>query len=195
MDIEGPGDFADGFSFFNEMANEGALLRPQFGRAPKRDAACLAARRPSSVRVAISARSNSAMPAKTVSTMRPAGSGVSAQGSAMDCSPACFASIVSAMRSSSDVERARRSRRVTTTTSPARSSRAGARARAASCEHRRFPPRTAFRSRPHRDGHAGWRDPGRSWTRAHTRASCVWIHSAANLIAKDAHFADILCER
>ena len=41
MDIEGPGDFADGFSFFNEMANEGALLRPQFGRAPERDAACL----------------------------------------------------------------------------------------------------------------------------------------------------------
>ena len=41
MDIEGPGDFADGFSFFNAMANEGALIRPQFGRAPEGDAACL----------------------------------------------------------------------------------------------------------------------------------------------------------
>ena len=41
MDIEGPGDFGDGFSFFNEMASEGALLRPQFGRAPEGDAACL----------------------------------------------------------------------------------------------------------------------------------------------------------
>ena len=44
MDIEGPGDFADGFSFFNAMAGEGALLRPQFGRAPEGDAACLDSR-------------------------------------------------------------------------------------------------------------------------------------------------------
>ena len=41
MDIEGSGDFADGFFFFNEMANEGALLRQQFGRAPEGDATCL----------------------------------------------------------------------------------------------------------------------------------------------------------
>ena len=41
MDIEGSGDFGDGFSFFNEMASEGALLRPQFGRAPEGDAASL----------------------------------------------------------------------------------------------------------------------------------------------------------
>ena len=41
MDIEGSGDFADGLSFFNEMANEGALLRQQFGRAPEGDATCL----------------------------------------------------------------------------------------------------------------------------------------------------------
>ena len=41
MDIEGAGDFADGFSFFNEMAREGALIRPQFGRAPEGDAAGL----------------------------------------------------------------------------------------------------------------------------------------------------------
>ena len=41
MDIEGPGDFADGFPFFNEMASEGALIRPQFGWVPEGDAACL----------------------------------------------------------------------------------------------------------------------------------------------------------
>ena len=41
MNTEGPGDFADGFSFFNEMASEGALIRPQFGRTPEGDAACL----------------------------------------------------------------------------------------------------------------------------------------------------------
>ena len=29
------------FLFFNEMASEGALIRPQFGRAPEGDAACL----------------------------------------------------------------------------------------------------------------------------------------------------------
>ena len=31
MDIEGPGDVADGFSFFNESSSEGALVRAQFG--------------------------------------------------------------------------------------------------------------------------------------------------------------------
>ena len=41
MDIEGPGDFADGFSFVDEMSSEGALIRSQFGRAPEGDAACL----------------------------------------------------------------------------------------------------------------------------------------------------------
>ena len=41
MDIEGPGDFADGFSFFNEISSEGALVRPQFGRAAEGDATCL----------------------------------------------------------------------------------------------------------------------------------------------------------
>ena len=38
MDIEGPGDFADGVSFFNEMASESAPIRPQFGRAPEGNA-------------------------------------------------------------------------------------------------------------------------------------------------------------
>ena len=41
MDIEGPGDFGDGFSFFNELASEGALLGPQFWWAPEEDAAGL----------------------------------------------------------------------------------------------------------------------------------------------------------
>ena len=40
MDIEGPGDVADGFSFFNEISSEGALVRPQFGRVAEGDAAC-----------------------------------------------------------------------------------------------------------------------------------------------------------
>ena len=41
MDIEGPGDFADGFSFVDEMSSEGALIGSQFGRAAEGDAACL----------------------------------------------------------------------------------------------------------------------------------------------------------
>ena len=41
MDIEGTGDCADGFSFFNEMPSMGALVRSQFGRAAEGDAACL----------------------------------------------------------------------------------------------------------------------------------------------------------
>ena len=70
MDIEGAGDFADGFSFFNEMAREGALSEAAvWAGAPKGTPRAWAARRPSSVRVAISERSNSAMPAKTVSTV------------------------------------------------------------------------------------------------------------------------------
>ena len=36
-------DFADGFPFFNEMASEGALIRPQCGRAPEGAAARLGA--------------------------------------------------------------------------------------------------------------------------------------------------------
>ena len=88
VDIEGPGDVADGFPFFDELASEGALLWAQFGRSlggrPKGTPRAWAARRPSSVRAAIRERSNSAMPANTVSTIRPAGDVVSAQGSAMD---------------------------------------------------------------------------------------------------------------
>ena len=41
MDIEGPGDFADGFSFVDEMSSEGALIRMQFGWASEGDPACL----------------------------------------------------------------------------------------------------------------------------------------------------------
>ena len=42
MDIEGPGDFADGLSFlFNEMASESALIQAQFGRSVERDVVCL----------------------------------------------------------------------------------------------------------------------------------------------------------
>ena len=41
MDMECPGDCAHGFSFFNEMPSEGALVRAQFGRAAEGDTACL----------------------------------------------------------------------------------------------------------------------------------------------------------
>ena len=41
MDIEGSGDFVDGFSFVDEMSSEGALIRSQSGRAAEGDAACL----------------------------------------------------------------------------------------------------------------------------------------------------------
>ena len=41
MDIEGPGDVADGLPLFDELASDGALVRAQFGRTPERNAACL----------------------------------------------------------------------------------------------------------------------------------------------------------
>ena len=41
MDIEGPGDVADGLSFFNEVASKGALLRAQLGPAAEAHATCL----------------------------------------------------------------------------------------------------------------------------------------------------------
>ena len=44
-DIEGPGDFADGLSFFfNELTSENALLRTQFVRTVESDVACLGRR-------------------------------------------------------------------------------------------------------------------------------------------------------
>src|SRR5208337_5352907 len=65
-----------------------------------------AATRPAPVRSRISARSNSAMPANTVSTILPAGVVVSAQGSAIDFSPAPTAPISSHSSRRSRVERA-----------------------------------------------------------------------------------------
>ena len=41
MDIEGPGDFAEGFPFFSEILSEGTLVWAQFGPAVERDTACL----------------------------------------------------------------------------------------------------------------------------------------------------------
>ena len=69
-------------------------------------AACLA----SFVRCRMRARSNSATPANMVRTIRPAGDVVSAQASSIDCNPASFSRVTSAMWSSSAVERASRSR-------------------------------------------------------------------------------------
>ena len=58
------------------------------GGRPKRTPLAFAATRPLLVRCWINSRSNSAMPANTVSTMRPAGEVVSAQGSASERRPA-----------------------------------------------------------------------------------------------------------
>ncbi|MCY1302563.1 hypothetical protein D9M70_522240 [compost metagenome] len=90
------------------------------GRRPNCTPRALAASRPFLVRSMIRERSNSAMPANTVSTMRPAGVVVSAHGSASERRPAPFACNCSAMSSRSRVLRASLSSRVTVTTSPAR---------------------------------------------------------------------------
>ena len=83
MDIEGRAtsltDFPCSMSWRATVRWSGRSL----GGRPNATPRAWAARRPSSVRSAISERSNSAMPANTVSTMRPAGVVVSAQGSVM----------------------------------------------------------------------------------------------------------------
>ena len=85
MDIEDPGDVADRFPFFNEISSEGALVRAQFGRAAEGDAACLSGA-PSFLGSGGDQRAFERRDAceHGVSTMRPAGVVVSAQGSAMD---------------------------------------------------------------------------------------------------------------
>lgn len=60
-----------------------------FGR-PKATPRALAASLPPLVRLMMRVRSNSAMPAKIVMTIRPEGLIVSAQGSSSDCNPALF---------------------------------------------------------------------------------------------------------
>ena len=91
-----------------------------FGR-PKVTPRALAASLPSLVRLMMRVCSNSAMPAKIVIASRPEGLVVSAQGSSSDCNPALLSVRCSAIRRSSEVERASRSSRVTTRMSPLRS--------------------------------------------------------------------------
>ena len=88
---------------------------------PRRHARRLSGKPPRLVRWWMRARSNSAMPAKTVSTILPAGEVVSAHGSPRLRRPAPPSFRSSAISSRSRVERASRSRRATTTTSPSRS--------------------------------------------------------------------------
>jgi hypothetical protein len=73
---------------------------------------------PSLVRARISSRSNSAKPPKTVNISRPCGVVVSAQASPNDLKPAPALAITSRILSRSRVDRANRSSRVTTRTSP-----------------------------------------------------------------------------
>ena len=79
-----------------------------FGGRPKRTPRVLAATRPELVRWWMRARSNSAMPAKTVSTILPAGEVVSAHGSPRLRRPVPPSFRISAISSRSRVERADR---------------------------------------------------------------------------------------
>src|SRR5262249_25074979 len=83
----------------------------------------LARLRPSSVRARISSRSNSARPPRTISNSLPCGVVVSAQASASDLKLAPALATAQRMLSKSLVDRASRSSRVTTSTSPASSLR------------------------------------------------------------------------
>ena len=78
----------------------------------------LARSRPAPVRARMSSRSNSARPPRTVSISRPCGVVVSAQLSFKLLNPAPFAAISAKILSKSRVLRARRSSRLTTSTSP-----------------------------------------------------------------------------
>ena len=78
----------------------------------------LARSRPSPVRVRISSRSNSANPARTVSISRPCGEVVSAHESRRERKPAPLSPMAASVLRRSLVDRARRSRRVTSSTSP-----------------------------------------------------------------------------
>ncbi len=75
---------AHALALVDQPPAERDLLRRQRRRAPEANTAVLGGLPPELVRSPMSERSNSAMPANTVSTMRPAGEVVSAQGSAMD---------------------------------------------------------------------------------------------------------------
>ena len=85
MDAQQAGNLGHGFAVrLNELTGMSDLL----GRGPKRTPRALAAILPVLVRSTIRDRSKSAMPANTVSTMRPAGVVVSAHGSASERKPA-----------------------------------------------------------------------------------------------------------
>jgi hypothetical protein len=93
----------------------------RFGRRPRRTPRAFARARPSLVRARISARANSASSPRTVRMRRPCGVMVSAQASPRDVKPAPLAVMVANVLSRSRVLRARRSSRVTISTSPAAS--------------------------------------------------------------------------
>src|SRR6516164_1487321 len=85
---------------------------------PKRTPRALARALPSLVRARISSRSNSAKPARIVTIRRPCALVVSAQASCSDLKPAPRLAMSSRILSKSRVERAKRSSRVTISTSP-----------------------------------------------------------------------------
>lgn len=111
------------------------LVRVELRRPSELDAASLSPLT-TPVRALVSSRSNSANPPKTVSMSRPCGVVVSAQVSPIDRKPAPLSAIVARMLSRSRVERARRSRRATMTTSPVSSE---ARSRASPLRSERAP--------------------------------------------------------
>jgi hypothetical protein len=89
-----------------------------FGLRPRITPLAFARSRPSPVRVRISSRSNSANPPNAVSIKRPCAVVVSAQVSLRDLKPAPFSPMVPSRFRRSRVDRANRSKRVTTNTSP-----------------------------------------------------------------------------
>jgi len=121
MDVENPGDGADGFSVADEVSGEFLLIGLHFLWPAEGHAACLSGQ-PAFL---CSAEDEGALElgdaGETVMIIRPDGLVVSAYGSSSDCSPAFLSVMHSAIRSSSEVERASRSRRVTTNTSSLRS--------------------------------------------------------------------------
>jgi hypothetical protein len=116
--VVGPSDIGQHLSCLTASDCFPALMARQLWLATEDNPLAFARSRPSPVRVRISSRSNSANPPNTVSIKRPCAVVVSAHVSLRDLNPAPFSAIVPSRLSRSRVDRARRSSRVTTNTSP-----------------------------------------------------------------------------
>ena len=121
VEVEGSGDLADGLAFAHELAGERLLVVAHLAGASEGHAARHGGA-PAVVGAAVEETTLELGDAgEHGEDPRPAGLVVSAHGSSSDRGPASFPLMRSAMASGSLVERASRSRRVTTSTSPRRS--------------------------------------------------------------------------